>query len=167
MSDLIFNHDSATSIFLWVFVQAPEPQGHTADDKYPNVSNKYLHLFGGRMILTARQRNLIVRYTNAIVKDIEIIINEVGEYYSHTSFSVHIGTGTKLKPFIDQHLLWLSKGKNFNIRSMNPEGFNYDYFLKHIEEFHGYTLKPDDEQLKKIKANYERAIKRHSSRSVK
>lgn len=149
---LLFNPNTCSSIFIWVFFREPVPSGGYTKDLHPIFSDQYKKLFNN---LNENDNNKVIRAVNSIVKRHKEIIKKLGKYMSHGSFSSYVGSDRDRQPFITRHIEWLSQKDKLNISMLFPDGSYWNYFIDWFKEYYGYNLDPNEKEMKDIVFNYE------------
>lgn len=161
LDTLIFNSRTNKSMFFKCYVNPPKLLVDEIKSKPKNQEcyNLYREFFKDKITRKRDENKLILKF-NDIWDEFCSVHDNVGQYYSHTSFSSYFGSIRRPETFFENHIRWLIKQKRSSVFNLDPESYSWINFISYMENQHGYEINPDDGKLEKIKLDYQQAMRR-------
>lgn len=160
LDNIFYNPTTNKSYFLMCAVNPPKQLSQKNEKKVQikdlKMYNKYIDL------IQPNDEQALQFAFNDLYCKAEKIMNEVGEYYSHTSFRNYVGSKKNLSKFFELHLRWLKKQNNLFTGLL--KGIPWKDFLDWVYREYSLYLEPNKKQLETIKRNYERFCERKANR---
>jgi hypothetical protein len=148
LPSLIFNKNTGSSIFLWVWIENPKPEGAKVKNLFPEVTKQYKLLFDD---MTKIGEQILISNVNKLMKRHHKILDTLEKYNQLTGLSWKIGTKDDPGRFTNIHLGWLSNQSKLNISDISPTSTKWKYFLDYFYELENYDISLTKSSIKEIK----------------
>lgn len=163
LEKMIYNEVSGSSILLWVFKRIPERAGHHTVKlidamSYPLYEKFFSEIYKGKW--TQKRKTDLIRCINKIVEERKRLVEKLGPYLGHTNFSSYVGSQHSGDRFYVMHIRWMSQWKTPSFNLMKVGTNTWDLFAEFVRKEYRINIYPSKAELKAIKQEHDRALRR-------